>query len=454
MNVTLVVLGAYLVLMLGLAFYYSRKETITGYFLNNRKTGPWLMTLSSFSTIVGAGAVVAVATETYRSGISFGIALPISFIVGAILLAIVAKPIREIGQKYGAYSIVDFFEKRFDRKNKILMLVIQMLALIAWITTQVLAISALATLTLGVSYGVALLITAGITIIYTAIGGLRIDIITDFVQSWIIMIVFVATSIFAYLKLGSIGHLINALPPGHLDPFAYGGIAWSVGIIFVGGLIYIINTSHWQRIFSATTSKVARRSFIYLIPIIGIFGLIVLFVSLAAVVLIPGIDPSQAAFAIMDHVLPSAFVGVGYAALLAVAMSSVDSLLVGGSTIIYREIRSKKKKNAVLLARGLTAAFGVASFLLALVMKDIVVAAILTGSIAVVLAVPIIRTVLSKKFSANASFWTMLVSLAILLATYPFFPKFAFLPAGIISAIMAFSYDPLSRYFSRKQAAN
>lgn len=60
----------------------------------------------------------------------------------------------------------------------------------------------------------------------------------------------------------------------------------------------------------------------------------------------------------MDKILPSSLVGIGFASILAVIMSSIDSLLIGGSTIIYREIFKNKKsssKKNIFYARLITA---------------------------------------------------------------------------------------------------
>ena len=69
--------------MLGVAWYFSRKENIETYFLNNKKTGLWLMVFSNVATLIGAGAVVAMVSEGYNSGISYGLASIVLSIVGS-----------------------------------------------------------------------------------------------------------------------------------------------------------------------------------------------------------------------------------------------------------------------------------------------------------------------------------------------------------------------------------
>src|SRR3989344_5598154 len=91
MSTTILVLVIYLVIMFFVAWYFSRKESAEAYFVNKRKTNVWLMTFSTVATVVGAGATVAIVSEVYNTGISYGIALPISFIVGMFILGLVEQ---------------------------------------------------------------------------------------------------------------------------------------------------------------------------------------------------------------------------------------------------------------------------------------------------------------------------------------------------------------------------
>jgi len=328
MNQTLIVVITYLAIMFLVAWIFSRKESLEAYFLNKKKTSLWLMTFSTVATVVGAGVTVAVVSEVYNSGISYGFALPFGLVVGMIVLGVVAKKIKTIGDEYNAHTIVDFFNKRFDRKNKILTGISQLFLLIIWIGVQAIAIASLGSVLVGIDYQVALFLTAAITILYTTMGGLKIDIITDFIQFWIILIMFIVISIIGYGHIGSISNLLSQLHQGHLNLFAFGGISWFLGAIFLGGFLLLGNTTHWQRIFSAENQKTAKKSFFLAIPFVILLGISILFSGLLASVLLSGIKKETAIFSLMDTILPMGLVGLGFAAILAVIMSSVDSLLV------------------------------------------------------------------------------------------------------------------------------
>ncbi|MCK4386629.1 MAG: hypothetical protein KAV41_00895, partial [Candidatus Pacebacteria bacterium] len=286
MNSTIIVLIAYLVLTFGIAWFFSRKESLEGYFLNKKKTGLWFLTISNIATLIGAGATVAIVAEVYNSGISFGIALLTSFVFGVILFWFLAGKIKEANAKYGIYTMVDYFGARYDKKNYILVGISQILFLIFLIGIQAVAMASLASVLLGINYNIALAVVSAVAILYTVIGGLKIDIITDFIQFWIIFIVFIVASIFGYFSVGGFSNLLTQLPVGHLNPFAFGGISWTIGAIVLGGFLFLPGSHDWQRIISARDKITARKSFIYSIPFLIIFMPLVIFLGLVASVIL------------------------------------------------------------------------------------------------------------------------------------------------------------------------
>ncbi len=444
MNTTAIILLVYLAVMFLIAWYFSRKEKLEAYFLNKRKTSLLMMTCSNVATLIGAGATVAIVSEVYNSGISYGIALSASIIVGGLTLAIIAKHIRAYGKEHNIYTLVDFFHKRFDMKNKLLVGILQMFLLVVWIAVQAVAIASLASVLVGINYHLALILAAGITILYTTIGGLKIDIITDFIQFWVIMIVFIIMFFFANSSIGGMSNLLASVPKGHLDIFNFAGISWFLGAMLLSGFIYMGNTIHWQRILSAESQKTARNSFLWSIPIIFIFGLLVVFLGLATAVLLPGISQDTAIFSLMDNILPTYLIGIGFAAILAVIMSSVDSLLVGGSTIIYRAVFKKEQfdnKREMFYARLITALFGICGFVLALIVPDIVALSLLVAYLALIFVPAIFAGIYSKKTSNNASFYSILIPFLILVITIPFLGTNSFILPVLTSILIVLFYD-------------
>jgi len=450
MDVILLVLIIYFLLIFAIAWFFSRKSSLESYFINKRKSSLWLLTFSNVATIVGAGATVAVISEVYNSGISYGFALPISLVVGVLILGFMAKKIKKIGDEYGAQTIVDFFHKRFDIKNKVLTSILQIFLLIIWVGVQAVAVASLASVLVGIDYQIALFLAAAVTILYTSIGGLKIDLISDFVQFWIIFLVFIVMAIIGYFHVGGLSNLISNLPVGHLDIFAFGGISWFIGVILLSGFLYLGNTSHWQRILSAESQSTAKKSFFFAIPFVLILGILTLFLGLVAAVTLSGIKQETAIFSLMKNILPGALAGVGFAAILAVVMSSIDSFLIGGSTIIYRGLFRKDKfsnKKDLLSARLITAMFGILGFFLAFMVPNIITLSLVVTYLALIFVPAIFAGIYSKKFSANASFYSILIPAIVLFCIYPLVKENTFVITTPLSILTVLFYDKI---FKRK----
>ena len=92
MNSVIWIVGGYLFLLVLIAFFVSRKESLKSYLLNKQQSGLWILTFSSIVSMFGAGAVVTVVAEVYDTGISFGLALPISYIIGLTWMVSVKYP--------------------------------------------------------------------------------------------------------------------------------------------------------------------------------------------------------------------------------------------------------------------------------------------------------------------------------------------------------------------------
>jgi SSS family solute:Na+ symporter len=431
--------------MFGLAFYFSRKESIGSYLINEKKSTLWMLTFSNVATLVGAGAIVAVVSEVYNTGISYGISLISSFILGTIILGIISYKIKDFGDKEKIYTIPDFFEKKYDYKNKILVQILQIFLLTIWIAIQAVAFAYLATALIGTEFHTALLFTAIITIFYTSIGGLKIDIISDVIQFWIIFIVLIILAIKNYFSIENIPSLISSLPKGHLNPANYAG--WGVLIISIlmAGLIYVSGTQHWQRIISARNKETARKSFLLTLPFILIISIITIFFGLIASVNYSGIEQDTALFILMKDTLNPIMLGFGLAAILAVIMSSLDSLLIGGSTILYNSLVKKNfsPKRKIFIARLLTALFGVTSFSIAFLIPDIVTLSIFQVYLALIFVFPILTGLYSNKYSSGASFWSILIGFISLIILFPFLETNTVLIQIPLSLITFFFYDKI-----------
>jgi SSS family solute:Na+ symporter len=143
------------------------KKDIRGYFLANKSTPWYVITVSIMATQASAITFLSMPGQAYVDGmrfVQFYFGLPIAMVI----LSITAVPIFHRLKVYTAY---EFLEQRFDLKNRalgsILFLIQRGLAAGFTILAPALIISVI----LGWDFRLTIFMTGGLVIIYTAAGG-------------------------------------------------------------------------------------------------------------------------------------------------------------------------------------------------------------------------------------------------------------------------------------------
>ena len=442
MNPILLTVALYLLILFSIVLLTCRKQNIESYFLNKRGTSLLFMIFSNVATLIGAGAVVIVISEAHKGSLAIGFINISTFIIAILILGFMAGKIRDIGEKHKISTIVDYFQVRFGNKNRILMVVYQLILLMAWIGIQAMAVSILLSEILGISYFEAIFLVMAVCLLYSMVGGLKADIILDFVQFWVMLSVYLFMGFIAY-KHGDIFNMIQNTPKEVLNPLYYKGTAWFVfGAIMISAA-YVSSAPHWQRIISADSKETAQKSFFYSAPIVLVITSVILFLGLYAYHHVAGLDNSdKAVFVLMDNLLPAWATGIGYAAIIATVTSSLDSMFVAGSTIVYREFISNRNTK-IIKARMITLLFGSLGILSALIFPRLVDLGIFYFSLAAIPAATIIFGMISQKHSANANFYSILIPMILLFALYPLLTSKTFLLTTSLSILIALLYDKI-----------
>ncbi len=447
MNLILLTIVIYLVILFSIVLYFCRNQNLESYFVNKRSTSLWFMVCSNVATLVGAGAVVTSIGETYKGFTALAWVNVTTFVLAVVLLGYMAPKIRQLGSKYNISTIVDYFEVRFDKKNRIVMAIYQLMLLTVWIGLQAMAVTILLSQVLNIPYVEALFVVMAVCLLYSMIGGIKADIILDFVQFWVMLVVYLTMAVIAYLSVDVV-QMVKDTPAEVLNPSSFKGTAWFVIASLMLGFSYVSSAPHWQKIMSAQSSSVARKSFFYSAPIVLVLTAAVMFLGIYAYNTLSGLDNSdKAVFVLMENILPRWFVGLGFAAIIATVTSSLDSMFVAGSTIIYKEFVSNKNKS-VAKARLITLAFGSFGVLITLIFPQMVDLGIFYIALAILPVTAILLGITSKNFGSNASFYSILVSILALLVLYPFVGAKTFLvttPLSIVLTLVLFFIGKMVR---------
>lgn len=176
---------AYILFMLWLGLKgYKESKTLEGFFLADRKLGPWIVSFSFFSTLLSTAAFLGGG----GSGFLFGFAWPAYMFMFNVIFAVVpwifiAPRIRIFTEKLKSMTIPDFFAFRYE--NQLVRVIASVVILVALEFNMIAAYKAsgnLLQVLLDVPYVVGILIFLIPVIIYTFIGGFKAVAWTDFIQ--------------------------------------------------------------------------------------------------------------------------------------------------------------------------------------------------------------------------------------------------------------------------------
>ena len=231
---------------------------------------------------------------------------------------------------------------------------------------------------------------------------------------------------------------------------AYAGPSFFIASIVFGFPLLLVSMDVWQRIYAALDARTARRAFFFA-------GFLKVGVILASVLLgflayhlVPGVEKDLALYTLMQQLLPPGILGLGYASILAILMSTIDSELMVGSATITKDVYMVHYPRAtsqqqVRVGRLAVLFFGAGAFIVALQVQDIVRLAVASVQILSVFAPALLGGLLWARSSARGAFWSILLGFFTTLGFLPFMPDTAFIPGLLLAIILFLTFSLSSR---------
>ncbi|HLD83582.1 MAG TPA: sodium:solute symporter family protein [archaeon] len=426
-----------MLLMLGIGFVASRRQTLEGYFVNDRKTKMLMILSSTVSTQVGAAVVIGTVGVTYQYGIGFGIAASIAVILGWIIVALVAGKIKAFGDRSGAFTIGDFYEHRYSKRTKYAASAVLAIAIFFWMAVGFVALGGMFSVLTGWDMALMMPLAAGVTIVYSATGGIKADIYSDFIQFWMMLLLFIMLIPLGLSRIGGL-EAFRSLASSHFYLFTYGGPGLFFGVIFLAIPFSLVSMDVWQRIYASESGETAKKAFTLAAIINPMFYIGATVIGLIAAIAFPRIAQDTALFTLMQAVLPPGLLGIGMASLIAVVMSSLDSTIVMLSTIatkdFYKSLINRSATQQQMLRTGKAAALisSVTALGIAYAMPSIITLTIYGTSLILVFAPVIIGGLLWERATEKAAILSIITGLG---ATFIFIPTVG--EAGVLLAMIS-----------------
>ena len=367
MVVKWIILAAYLLLMVGIGIYCSRKtKNVSDFVLGGRSIGPWFSAFAFGTSYFSAVVFIGYAGQFgWKYGISaswigFGNAL-----IGSLLAwLILGRRTRTMTKHLDATTMPEFFEKRYDsRPLKIVASIIVFLFLIPYTASVYNGLSRLFESTLYIPYIYCIIIMAVFTAIYVIAGGFHATALNDFIQGMIMLAGILAVVITIVFKAGGFSEAIkslNATPDdaGNLNTL---GSVFGPAPLDLLGVVILTSLGTWglpqmiQKFYSISDDSAIKRgtiiSTIFAVIVAGgcyfIGGFGRLFATAGEAegmkVHIDTLKNGKLEFdaivpSMLESALPEVLLGLIVVLVLAASMSTLSSLVLTSSSTLTLDL--------------------------------------------------------------------------------------------------------------------
>src|ERR1700737_1045846 len=357
--VDLAIIGIYFVIIFGIGYYFSRKErTSEDYFLGGRNIGWVAIGASLFVSNISTEHFIGLAGSGATSGLAAG-----NFEWEAsVILLLLGWGFVPFYLRSNVFTMPEFLERRFNRNCATYLASISIIAYIfTKISVHLYAAAIVLERVVGWNQWTAAIILVVATGIYTIAGGLAAVIYTDLVQTLILLAGAVALTFIGLDKIGGFEGLRAAVPDSYfhmIKPIMDSDFPWTgffFGAPILGSWYLLTDQVIVQRGLSAKDEGHAKAGTIFagFLKILPVFLLVL--PGLIAFGLYPQLfnvvngSPTNGDIAfptVVVNLLPTGFVGLMIAALLAALMGAMSSVFTSASTMVTLDFYKKLRPDA------------------------------------------------------------------------------------------------------------
>lgn len=376
MNFTLMGILIYMLIQLGIAGYLLKKITTEkDYLLAGRNLGFGLITFSVFATWFGAETCIGSAGAIFERGLSGGQTDPFGYTICLILMGLFfAAKLRA----KNLTTLSDLYKTRFSRRIEVLSAIIMIPTSMLWAAAQMRGFGQVISASSSFNVPTGIAIAAFLTIAYTMLGGLLADVVTDFIQSIVLIGGLVILTVAIFTSHDQPLELFKSIDPSKLHffdsetsflPQIEGLLGAILGSVVAQELI--------SRMLASRNTKIARNSCLMASVIYFSVGLIPITLGLLGPALMGKLDEPEQLLPLMAKKYLSPMLYILFAgALISAILSTVDSALLSvgallSHNVILPQMRTPSEHKKVLLARIIIVIAGVISYFIAVHSKGI-----------------------------------------------------------------------------------
>jgi SSS family solute:Na+ symporter len=382
-----ITLGSYLLAIIIIGLYCSRRHQSTSdFFLGGRRIPWWAAGISIFGTQLSAITFLAIPAKVYATDWTY-------FLNNLMIVAIAPIVVffyLPFFRRLNVTTAYEYLEHRFNAAVRMFaaaaFCILQMGRMGIVLFLPALALSAVT----GINIYICILLMGILTTLYSATGGIEAVIWTDFAQ---VIVLLLAAVVSLVLIAGQVDGGFGAIVSTGMAEGKFHMLNWSWDLTKTSVLVMVLGTwlSHFapysadqsvvQRYLTTADEKQAAKSIwtnaLLVVPasllFFGVGTALFVFYKTHPQQLNPALGTDAVFPWFISHSLPAGVIGLVIAGVFAAAMSSLDSSINSMSTVIttdfFRRLRPQVSDAQCLrLARTLTVVLGVAGTATALLM--------------------------------------------------------------------------------------
>jgi Na+/proline symporter len=447
---TLALLGVVTVVLVAFAtvgawYARGRIETIEDYVTARDSTGGGALTATLVASSMGAWILFSPA----EAGAAFGgITAVAGYAAGSALalaaFAALGPRIRRLLPQ--GHSLTEFAHARYGTAMYAYVLVVSVAYMFVFLAAEFTGIASALSLIADVP-GWQTATVVGVTVLaYTGYGGLRASIVTDTIQTTLILPLLLVSVVATIVVVGGTDDAHAAIvdaDPALLTVGSATGLEFGVYVVVAVVGAEMLNQAWWQRVYAASDERTLRRSFLVaavaVVPMVvlaGVFGPLAVGLGLIEA---PA-DASVSFFLVVTEVLPdAAVVAVAVLAVLLV-VSSADTLFNAIASVVTVDLPRLLDVPADRLtgvARGVTVLVAAAATVVGAQGYSVLTLFLLADLLAAATFVPLLYGLYSGRATSAGALTASGAGLVVGLALFP--------PAR---ALVALPWLPSASFFS------
>jgi Na+/proline symporter len=331
-------IGLYLLIQLAICYWVARKvNTSSDFFLAGRNLPTPVVAMSLVASWFGAETCIGSSGAVYVGGLSASRADPFGYSMCLLLMGLlIAVPL----WRGGYITLSDFYAERYGPWVEKLTAFVLIPGSLIWGAAQIRAFGQIVSSTTQLPVETTIFFCTFAVVIYTLLGGLLGDILTDMLKGALIF--FGLISLFVYVIQSPNFHwsLFSTMPQDRLSFLATQESVWQRvdrwAIPILGSLVAQELIS---RTLAAKSPQVAQRGSYWACFIYLFLGIIPLFLGLIGPQIFPNITHNeQFLTSLAEHYLPPVIYVIFVGALISAILSTIDTILISVAAITAQNV--------------------------------------------------------------------------------------------------------------------